>query len=98
FRYGMPENMPEYGGHVWMEGRTLNITGWVKDPKIRALTHTSRSFPGRFTTTIEIQRDIVGTRHRYDAHGKVEVLCFTDPKVMESWQWKAHFITTKCTA
>jgi len=98
FRYGMPEKMPEYGAHVWLVGTTLNITGWVKDPKIRALTHTSRSFPGRFTTTIEVNRDVVGMKHRYDAHGRVEAVLFTDRARMDAWQWKSHFITTKCTA
>ncbi len=98
FRYGLPETMPEYGSHVWLVGNTLQITGWVKDPKIRALTHTSRSFPGRFTTTIEVNRELVGMKHRHDAHGKVEVVLFTDRARMDAWEWKAHFITTKCTA
>jgi ferredoxin len=98
FRYGMPEAMPEYGGHVWVVGTTLNVTGWVKDPKIRALTNTSRSFPSRFTTTIEVNREIVGSKHRFDAHGKVTALLFTDRAKLDAWQWPAHFITTKCTA
>jgi electron transport complex protein RnfB len=98
FRYGMPEKMPEYGCHVWVVGSTLNITGWVKDPKIRALTNTSRSFPSRFTTTIEVNREIVGAKHRHDAHGRVTALLFTDRAKMDAWQWPAHFITTKCTA
>ncbi len=98
FRYGMPEKMPEYGAHVWMVGTTLNVTGWVKDPKIRALTNTSRSFPSRFTTTIEINREVIGAKHRYDAHGRVQAILFTDRERMENWQWKAHFITTKCTS
>jgi ferredoxin len=98
FRYGLPELMPEYGAHVWIVGETLNITGWVKDPKIRGLTHTSSSFPGRFTTTLDFKKPVVGSKHRFDAHGLVEVILFTDAEVMESWQWKSHFITTKCTA
>jgi ferredoxin len=98
FRYGMPEAMPEYGAHVWVVGTTLNVTGWVKDPKIRALTNTSRSFPSRFTTSIEVNREIVGARHRYDAHGRVRALLFTDRAKLDAWQWPAHFITTKCTA
>jgi ferredoxin len=98
FRYGLPETMPEYGAHIWMVGNSLNITGWVKDPKIRALTHTSRSFPGRFTTTVDVNRDIVGMKHRHDAHGRAVALLFTDRARMDSWEWKAHFINTKCTA
>lgn len=98
FRYGLPELMPEYGVHVYMQGNALMVTGWVKDPKIRALTHTTTSFPGQFTTTIELQREIVGFKHRYDAHGKVEVVLFKTQEALESWQWKAHFITDKCTA
>jgi ferredoxin len=98
FRYGLPEAMPEYGTYVWLEGDTLNITGWVKDPKIRALTHTSSSFPGRFTTSLEFKREVAGIRHRHDAHGLVDVVLFTDPALMEGWEWPAHFITTKCTA
>lgn len=98
FRYGMPEQMPEYGCHVYMQGDTLLVTGWVKDPKIRALTHTSRSFPGQFTTTIPLERPIVGFSSRHDAHGLVEVVCFTDAEARERWQWKSHFITTKCTS
>ena len=112
FRYGAPETMPEYRTHVYMEGKTLYVTGWVprlgpKDKqdakvlkaKILALTHTSSSFPGRFTTEIEFPRkDFVGFKHRHDAHGKVEVLLFTDRARMDAWQWRAHFITTDCTA
>jgi ferredoxin len=94
----MPEAMPEYGRHVWLEGRTIHVTAWVKDPKIRALTHTSSSFPGRFTTSIDVQRDVIGAKHRFDAHGRVEAILFTDQEVMDNWQWMAHFITTKCTA
>jgi len=98
FRYGLPAKMPEYGAHVYMQGGSLMITGWVKDPKIRALTHCSSSFPGQFTTTIGVERDVIGFKHRYDAHGLVEVILFTDPAAMASWEWKSHFITDKCTS
>jgi len=98
FRYGLPEEMPEYGTHVWTVGDTLNVTGWVKDPKMRALTHTSSSFPGRFTTSLEFKRDVLGIKSRHHASGLVEVLLFTDLAAMEAWEWKSHFITTKCTS
>jgi ferredoxin len=98
FRYGLPAEMPEYGSHVWMVGDTLNVTAWVKDPKMRALTHTSSSFPGRFTTSLEFKRDVVGFKVRHDAHGLVRIVLFTDAKVMADWQWQAHFITTLCTS
>lgn len=98
FRYGLPAEMPEYGCHVYMQGDSLLVTGWVKDPKIRALTHTSSSFPGQFTTTIDFKRRIVGFKHRYDAHGLVEVVLFETQEALDAWTWKAHFITDKCTS
>ncbi len=98
FRYGLSEVMPEYGAHAYMNGQTLSVTGWVKEPKMRALTHTSSSFPGQFTTSWDFEGDFVGMEHRFDAHGKMTVMLFTDQKVMDDWQWKAHFITDACTA
>lgn len=98
FRYGMPEEMPLYRNHVALEGNRLLIAGWVADPKIRALTHTSSSFPGQFMTTLEFEREIVGFAQRFDAHSQLEVVVFTDPAVQASWAWKSHFITDKCTA
>lgn len=98
FRYGLPEEMPLYKSHVALDGNSLLIAGWVHDPKIRALTHTSSSFPGQFMTTIDFEREVVGVDSRFDAHGLMEVVLFTDPAVQERWQWKSHFITDKCTA
>ena len=112
FKYGAPETMPEYRTHVYMEGKTLSATAWVPrisesdkadakelKAKILALTHTSSSFPGRFTTSWEFpNKDIVGFKSRYDAHGKVVAIVFTDQKVMDAWEWKSHFITEKCTS
>ena len=76
FRFGAPETMPEYNTHVTLEGKTLTATAWVprispKDKadvkalkaKIRKLTHTSSSFPGRFTTTWEFpEQNVVGLK------------------------------------
>lgn len=98
FRYDLPEKMPEYGAHVYRRGNSLMITGWVKDKKIRFLTNTTSSFPSQFTTSIDFNVDIVGFKERYDAHGLVEVICFRTQEAMDAWEWKAHFITTKCTA
>ena len=112
FRYGAPAEMPEYKTHVYQEGNTVYATAWVprlgekdkadvkmRKAKILALTHTSSSFPGRFTTSWEFPtKNLVGIRWRHDAHGKVEILAFTDRTAMESWQWQAHFITERCTA
>ena len=112
FRLGGPEVMPEYRTHVYMEGHTLYVTGWVPrispsdkqdekvlKAKVLALTHTSSSFPGRFTTEIEFPNsEIVGFKHRHDAHGLVDILLFTDQAAMEEWEWTSHFITTDCTS
>ncbi|MDP6764132.1 MAG: 4Fe-4S binding protein [Planctomycetota bacterium] len=98
FRYGLPELMPAYGSHVYTAGGSLLITAWVTDPKIRALTHTSNSFPGQFTTTVEIPTDLVGFKHRSDAHGLVEIVGFKDEQAMARWNWRSHFITDACTA
>ncbi len=98
FKYGLPEDMPLYKSHVQFEGNDLLVAGWLTDPKVRALTHTSSSFPAQFMTTLEFKRDIVGYASRYDAHGELEVVLFTDEVVMETWKWKSHFITDKCTA
>jgi len=98
FRYGLPADMPLYRHHVQLQGSDLLVAGWLTDPKVRALCHTSRSFPAQFVTTLEFQRDICGIASRYDAHGTLEAILFTDPAVQETWQWRAHFITEKCTA
>ncbi len=100
FRYGMPEQMPLYKHHVRFENKELLVAGWVADPQIRALTHTSSSFPGQFMTTLDFDPGVefVGYQTRYDAHAKLEVVLFTDPAVMQTWKWKSHFITDKCTA
>ena len=68
FRYGLPQAMPIYGSHVAQDGNVLLVYGWVKDPKIRALTHTSSSFPGQFLTQIELDETTFGFASRYDAH------------------------------
>ncbi len=98
FRYGFDETMPEYGAHAYMKGSTLFVTAWVKDPKVRQLTGTTNSFPGQFTVNFDIKHDVVGSTYRYDAHGGLEVILFTDKQTEASWQWKAHFITDKCTS
>jgi ferredoxin len=98
FRYGLPSKMPLYRHHVQMQEKNLVVTGWLTDPKIRALCHTSQSFPAQFATTLEFKRDFVGLASRYDAHARLEVALFTDAGVRDAWQWKAHFITDKCTA
>jgi electron transport complex protein RnfB len=98
FKYGLPEQMPLYRSHVQLQEGTLVVTGWLTDPKVRALTHTSRSFPRQFTSTVECGPGIIGMSTRYDAHGVLEVALFTDAVVMETWKWKSHFITDKCTA
>ena len=98
FKYGLPEKMPLYRSHVQLSGRTLLVAGWLTDPKVRGLCHTSRSFPAQFLTTLDFKHEFVGMVSRYDAHSKLEIALFTDPAVMEAWQWKAHFITDKCTA
>jgi len=98
FRYGLTDVMPLYGHHVTLEGDQLAVYGWVKDPKIRALTHTSSSFPGQFLTQIEVAESTFGYSARYDAHQQLEIVLFTDPDRKESWVWKSHFITEKCTA
>lgn len=114
FRYGAPEQMPEYKTHAYMEGDTLHCTAWVprlneKDKadvkelkaKILALTHTSSSFPGRFTTSWDFpgkEKQIVGFKWRHDAHGLVRMLVFTDEAKMKAWEWRSHFITDACTA
>src|SRR5688572_7697461 len=72
FKYGLPEKMPLYRSHVQLTDKTLLVAGWLTDPKVRALTHTSRSFPAQFMTTLDFQRDIVGMASRYDAHGVLE--------------------------
>jgi ferredoxin len=98
FRYGFGEAMPIYGHHVLMDGGTLMVYGWVKDPRVRALTHTSQSFPGQFVTAIDFKPSTFGFVERFDAHQRLEVILFTKPGLKESWQWRSHFITEKCTA
>jgi len=112
FRYGAAEIMPEYRTHVYREGDTIFATAWVprlspddkadvkmRKAKILALTHTSSSFPGRFTTSWEFpDKDIVGLKSRHDAHGAIEILAFTGREALDAWEWRAHFITDKCTA
>jgi len=98
FKFGLPEKMPLYRSHVQLTGKTLLVAGWLTEPKVRSLCHTSKSFPSQFITTLDFTQDIIGMATRYDAHARLEVALFTDPVVMEAWQWKSHFITDKCTA
>lgn len=99
FRYGLQEEMPLYRSHVQLQDGNLLVAGWLTDPKIRALTHTSQSFPAQFMTTLSFEgKRFVGMQQRYDAHATLEVVLFTDAAVRDNWQWRAHFITEKCTA
>ena len=112
FRYDTADVMPDYKSHVYSSGGKLMITGWVPrlspsdkqdekvaKAKILALTHTSSSFPGRFTTEFDLpETNFVGFRSRHDAHGLVRVLMFTNQQAMDAWQWESHFITTDCTS
>lgn len=98
FKYGLTETMPIYGQHVVQEGELLAVYGWVKDPKIRALTHTTSSFPGQFRLELDFKKPTFGFIQRHDAHGALTIALFTDPARKEGFQWKSHFITDKCTA
>lgn len=98
FRYGLAAEMPRYRTHVQLEGNSLYVTAWLTDPKIRSLCHTSSSFPAQFVTTLDFERETCGSTFRQDSRGKLEIILFTDRAVRDSWQWKAHFITDKCTA
>ena len=98
FKYGLPEVMPLYGHHVSQDGDLVAVYGWVKDPKVRALTHTSSSFPGQFRTEFEMKKRIYGFREHLDAHGLLTIVLFTTPEAERTFQWQAHFITDKCTA
>ncbi len=98
FRYGLPEDMPLYRHHVQLHGNDLLVAGWLTDPKVRGLCHTSSSFPAQFMTTLEFKHDICGVASRYDAEARLEVILFRDPAAQETWNWPAHFITDKCTA
>lgn len=98
FKYGLPEVMPLYGSHVKQDGNVVQVYGWVTDPKVRALVHTSSSFPGQFMTQIELKRTTFGLVSRFDAHHQLEIVVFKKPGMLEEWQWKSHFITDKCTA
>lgn len=98
FKYGMTDVMPIYGHHVAIEGHELHVWGWVQDPKIRALTHTTSSFPGQFLLTLDFPMETFGFVHRLDAHQKLEVILFTEPGRKEKWEWQAHFIGEKCTS
>ena len=112
FRFDAPAEMPEYQAHVYRDGDTVRATCWVprisptdktdvreRKAKILALTHTSSSFPARFTVEWELPNaQIIGMRHRYDALGKIRILAFTDADAMANHQWESHFITEECTA
>ena len=98
FKYGLPEVMPLYGHHVVQDGNVLMVYGWVKDPKVRGLTHTTRSFPGQFVTSLELEQRGLGFVSRFDAHQRLEVVLFTDQATKDDWQWRSHFIGEKCTA
>jgi len=98
FRFGLPEVMPDYASHVYRRGDELLITAWVKDPKVKNLCHTSSSFPGQFTVNFAAPKNMVGMKHRHDAHGIVDVVMFTDQARMDAFEWRSHFITTTCTA
>ena len=98
FRYGLPKEMPRYRTFHQVQGSTLLVYGWLTDPKVRSLTHTSSSFPAQFNAPIEVEIDPVGEASRYDSRGNYQIVLFSDPAVRDTWQWDSHFITDKCTA
>jgi ferredoxin len=98
FKFGLPETMPLYRSHVQLTGKSLLVAGWLTEPKVRSLCHTSRSFPAQFVNRLELEGEFLGVATRYDAHAHLEIVLFTDPVVQETWQWKSHVITDKCTA
>src|SRR5262245_43718938 len=59
--------------------------------------HFQVSFPAQFLNRLELEREYLGMAQRYDAHATLTVVLFTDPVVQETWKWKSHFITDKCT-
>jgi ferredoxin len=97
-RYGLTDVMPLYGHHVVQEGNVIQVYGWVKDPKIRGLTHTTTSFPGQNETEHEFKRTTFGFQSRYDAHQRLEIVLITQPGRKETWERRAHFNGEKCTA
>ena len=98
FRYGLPKDMPRYRTHVQKDGNSLIVAAWLTDPKIKGLCHTSSSFPAQFITTLDFNADFVGLAQRYDTHARLEIALFKTQAAAETWQWKSHFITDKCTA
>ena len=98
FRFGLPDEMPNYRHHVQFENKNLLVAGWITDPKVKALCHTSNSFPSQFITTLDFEEDFVGHDSRFDAHGILQIALFTDPVKQRTWKWKSHFITDLCTA
>lgn len=113
FKYGLPTEMPLYRSHVALSKNErgqdeLLVAGWVIDPKIRALTHTSKSFPAQFMTTLEFDRartgasgpggGFAGVDSRYDAHAQLNIVLFKTKEAQAAWKWASHFITDKCTA
>jgi ferredoxin len=100
FRYGLPADMPRYRTHVGKsgDGTGLLIAGWVTDPKIKGLCHTSSSFPAQFMTTLDLDAKTVGMATRYDAHAELHVVLFKNELARDTWQWKSHYIGEKCTA
>ena len=98
FKYGLPEIMPAYRQHVRIEGQELLVCGWLTDPKVKALCHTSSSFPQQFMTALDVTGDYIGMSTRFDSHGRLEIILFTDEVVQATWQWKSHLITDLCTS
>ena len=105
FRYGLPSDMPLYRHHVGLEGTKVLVAGWVQDPKVRFLCHTSSSFPAQFVKEFDVadllgksDMEFVGYAERFDAHAELRIVLFTDEMTRDCWEWEAHFITDKCTA
>jgi len=98
FRYGLPADMPRYRTHVGREKNGILVAGWVTDPKVKGLCHTSSSFPSQFMTTLDFDSDFVGFATRYDAHAELHIVLFKNELAQQTWQWKSHYIGEKCTA
>ena len=98
FRYGLPAEMPRYRTHVQRQAKGILVAAWLTDPKIKGLTHTSSSFPSQFITTLDFEAPTVGMVQRYDTHANLQIVLFKNELAQQTWQWKSHFITDKCTA
>jgi ferredoxin len=62
---GLPSEMPDYDFDVQLRPGAVEVHGKVVDPDVRKLTGVAPAFPSEFVRRVDLERPVLGFRHRY---------------------------------